>query len=151
MPVYLVSFGFGTDHLTMFSSSLSGWFFFHSRVYQAQIDLNVELFLTSEMPLFKTVFFTRYLAYLVDKHLKSHWEFCKLWLSTCPVPLGDKYNILYWFWNTWSAIRLQYCWIFVFIYPIISHCEHQLERKCLAADENYSYTNVIFYKHVSLY
>ena len=33
---------------------------------------------------------------------------------------------------------------FVFIYPIISHCEQQLERKYLAADENYSHTNVIF-------
>ena len=59
--------------MTIVSSSLSGWYFFHSRVYQAQIDLNAELFLTSEMPLFKIVFFlTRYLEYLVDKHLKCH-------------------------------------------------------------------------------
>ena len=72
MPVYSVSFAFGTDHLASFSSSLSGWYFFHSRVYQSQIDLNAELRLTSEMPLFKIVFFTRYLAYLIDKHLKSH-------------------------------------------------------------------------------
>ena len=57
MPVYSVSFAFGTDHLTIVSSSLSGWYFFHSRVYQAQIDLNAELFLTSKMPLFKIVFF----------------------------------------------------------------------------------------------
>ena len=72
MPVYSISFAFGTDHLAIFSSSLSGWHFFHSRVYQAQIDLNAELFLTSEMLLFKIVlFFTRYLAYLVDKRLKS--------------------------------------------------------------------------------
>ena len=33
---------------------------------------------------------------------------------------------------------------FVFVYPIISHYEQQLERKYLAADENYSHTNVIF-------
>ena len=72
MPVYSVSFAFGTDHLKIVSSLLSGWYFFHSRVYQAQIDLNAELFLTSKMPLFKVVFFTRYLEYLVDKHLKSH-------------------------------------------------------------------------------
>ena len=51
MPVYSVSFAFGTDHLAIFSSSLSGCYFFHSRVYQAHIDLNAELFLTSEMPL----------------------------------------------------------------------------------------------------
>ena len=57
MPVYSVSFAFGTDHLAIFSSSLSGWHFFHNRVYQAQIDLNAELFLTSEMPLFKIAFF----------------------------------------------------------------------------------------------
>ena len=72
MPVYLFSFAFGTEHLAIFFSSLSGWYFFHSKVYQAQINLNSELFLTSEMPLFKIVFFTRYLEYLVDKHLKSH-------------------------------------------------------------------------------
>ena len=73
MPVFFsVSFSFGTDHLAIFSSSLSGWYFFHSRVYQAKLDLNAELFLTSEIPLFKIVFFTRYLAYLVDKNLKSH-------------------------------------------------------------------------------
>ena len=72
MPVYSVTIAFGTDHLASFSSSLSGWYFFHSRVYQSQIDLNAELLLTSEMPLFKIVFFTRYLAYLIDKHLKSH-------------------------------------------------------------------------------
>ena len=65
MPVYSVSFAFGTDHLAIFSSSLSGCYFFHSRVYQAHIDLNAELFLTSEMPL-------KYLAYLVNKHLKSN-------------------------------------------------------------------------------
>ena len=52
MPVYSISFAFGTDHLAIFSSSLSGWYFFHSRVYQAQIDLNAKLFLTSEMTLF---------------------------------------------------------------------------------------------------
>ena len=57
MPVYSVSFAFDTDHLASFSSSLSGWYFFHSRIYQAQIDLNVELYLASEMPLFKIVFF----------------------------------------------------------------------------------------------
>ena len=56
MLVYSVNFAFGTDHLAIFSSSLSGWYFFHSRVYQAQIDLNADLFLTSEMPLFKIVF-----------------------------------------------------------------------------------------------
>ena len=33
---------------------------------------------------------------------------------------------------------------FVFIYPIISHCDQQLERKYLAADENNSHMNVIF-------
>ena len=55
MPVHSVSFAFGTDHLAI--SSLSGWYFFHSRVCQAQIDLNAELFLTSEMPLFKTLFY----------------------------------------------------------------------------------------------
>ena len=71
MPIYTVSFSYGTDHLAIFSSSLSGWHFFYSRVYQAQIDLNAELFLTSEMPFFKIVFFTRYLAYFVDKRLKS--------------------------------------------------------------------------------
>ena len=49
MPVYLVSFAFGSDHLVIF--------FFHRRVYQAQIDLNAEFILTSEMPLFKIVFF----------------------------------------------------------------------------------------------
>ena len=37
---------------------------------------------------------------------------------------------------------------FVFIYPIISHCEQQLERKYLTADKNYSH---IFYTQVSLY
>ena len=88
MPVYLVSFAFGSDHLVIF-------FFFHSRGYQAQIDLNAEFILTLEMPLFKIFFFTWYLACLVDKHLKSHWEFCKLWLSISPVSLGDKYDILY--------------------------------------------------------
>ena len=72
MPVYLVSFAFGTNHLVIFSSSLSGWVFFRSRVYQSQTDLNAELFLTSETTRSKIVFFTRYLAYLVDKHLKSH-------------------------------------------------------------------------------
>ena len=72
MPVYSVSFAFGTDHLVVISSSLSGWYFFNSRVYQAQIDLNAELFLTSEIPLFKIVFFTRYLEYIVDRYLKSH-------------------------------------------------------------------------------
>ena len=73
MPVFSVSFAFGVDHLAFFfSSSLSGWYFFYSRVYQAQIDLNAELFLTSEIPPFKIVIFTRCLAYLVDKHLKSH-------------------------------------------------------------------------------
>ena len=36
-----------------------------SRVYQVQINLNAELFLTSEIPLFK-------IAYLVDQHSKSH-------------------------------------------------------------------------------
>ena len=61
IPVYAsffsISYAFGTDHLAIVSSSLSGWYFFHSRVYQTQIDLNAELFLTSEMPLFKIVFF----------------------------------------------------------------------------------------------
>ena len=39
----------------------------------------------------------------------------------------------------------------VFIYPIISHCEQQLEKKNLAADENYSHTNVIFlYANITL-
>ena len=51
MPVYSVSFAFGTDHLAIFSSLLSSCYFFHSRVYQANIDLNAELFLTSKMPL----------------------------------------------------------------------------------------------------
>ena len=57
MPVFSVSLAFGTDHLANFSSSLSGWYFFHSRVYQAQMDLNAELFLTSEIPLFKICLF----------------------------------------------------------------------------------------------
>ena len=40
---------------------------------------------------------------------------------------------------------------FVFIYPIISHCDQQLERKYLAADENYSHTNVnILYASITL-
>ena len=78
MPVFSVSFAFGTHVLAIFSSSWSAWYFFHSLVYQAQNDLNAELFLTSVIPLFKIVFFTGYLAYLVDKHLKSHGEFCKL-------------------------------------------------------------------------
>ena len=72
MQVYSVSFAFGAELFAILSSSLSGWYFFHSRVYQAQIDLNAELFITSEMPFFKIVFFTRYLEYLVDKLLKSH-------------------------------------------------------------------------------
>ena len=67
-----ISYAFGKVYMAIFSFSLSGWYFFHTRVYQAQIDLNAELFLTSEMPFFKVVFFTRYLAYLVNKHLKSH-------------------------------------------------------------------------------
>ena len=33
----------------------------------------------------------------------------------------------------------------VFIYPVISHCEQQLDRKYLAAGENYSHTNVTFF------
>ena len=57
MPVSSFSFAFDTDHFAIFSSSLSGWYFFHSMVYQAQIDLNAELFLTSEISLFKIVFF----------------------------------------------------------------------------------------------
>ena len=57
---FSVSFAFGTDHLAIFSSSLSGWYFFYSRVYQAQLDLNAELFHTSEIPLFKIVFFKRF-------------------------------------------------------------------------------------------
>ena len=40
---------------------------------------------------------------------------------------------------------------FVFMYSIFSHCEQQLERKYLAAEENYSHTNVIFYTQVSFY
>ena len=58
MPVFSVSFSFGT-HLAIVFSPLSGWYFFHSRVYQAKLDLNAELFLTSEIPLFKVVLFTR--------------------------------------------------------------------------------------------
>ena len=56
MPVYSGSFALGSDHLVIFFSSLTGWYFFHSRVYQAHIDLNAELFLTLEMTLFKIVF-----------------------------------------------------------------------------------------------
>ena len=100
------------------------------------------------MSLFKIVFFTRYLAYLVDKHLKSHWEFCKLWLSKSRAP---KYKILYWFLNTFAFNVVTKNSRFLFIYPIISRCEQQLERKYLAADENYSHTNVNFYTQVSLY
>ena len=51
MPVYSESFAFGTDRLAIFSFSLSGCYFFHSRVYHAYIDLNAELFLRSGMPL----------------------------------------------------------------------------------------------------
>ena len=94
------------------------------------------------MPLFKSdFFFTRLLAYFVDKHLKSHWEFSKFWLSKSRAP---KYNILYWFWNTFAFNIVTKNSQFVFIYPIISHCEQQIERKYLAADENYSHTNVMF-------
>ena len=53
---YSVSFAFGTDLFAIFSSSLSGWYFFHSRVYQSQIDLNAEVFLTSECPSLKLSF-----------------------------------------------------------------------------------------------
>ena len=86
MPVYSVSFAFGTDHLAIFSSSLSGWHFFHSRVYQAQIDLNAELFLISEMLLFKIVFLKRYLAFIVDKRLKSIESFANFDCRHVPCP-----------------------------------------------------------------
>ena len=96
------------------------------------------------MPLFKIVFFTRYLAYLVDKHLKSHSESCKLWLSTWQMInitfcIGSEIHGRPFAFNIVTKISR-----FVFIYPIISHCEQQLERKYVAADENYSHTNVNF-------
>ena len=36
---------------------------------------------------------------------------------------------------------------FVFIDPIIPHCEQRHKRKYLATDENYSHTNVNFLYH----
>ena len=145
MPVYSVSFAFGTDHLAIFSSSLSGCYFFHSRVYQAQCGI-----------IFYIGNASKCLAYLVNKHLKSHWEFCKLWPSTCPIPLGDKHNIRYRFWSTWSAIRLQYCYqkkLTTCIYLSYNFTlRTELERNYLAADENYSHTNMsFFYTQVSFY
>ena len=37
MPVYSVSFAFAADHLAIFSSSLSGSYFFHSRVNRLKL------------------------------------------------------------------------------------------------------------------
>ena len=92
------------------------------------------------MPLFKIVFSTRYLAYLVDKNLKSHWEFCKLWLSKSRAPMtfciGSETH-------SPSVLLLKTHDLYLFI--LLFHSEQQLERKYLAADENYSHTNVSFF------
>ena len=55
-----------------------------------------------------------------------------------PVSIGDEYNILYWFKNTFAFNIVAKISRFAFIYTTVSHCEQQLERKYLAADENYS-------------
>ena len=63
---------------------------------------------------------------------------------------APKYKILYWFLNTFAFNIVTKNSRFVFIYPIISHCEQKLERKYLAADDNYSYTNMIFFLYARI-
>ena len=77
-----ISYAFGIDHLAIFSSSLFGWYFFHSRVYQAQIDLNAELFITSEMSLFKIIFLYK----IVSIYRRQTFEIPLRVLQTLTVP-----------------------------------------------------------------